>query len=79
MSGGSADGWPLEWEDTRELGKGSAMRIFVFVWEGELCDLRGWGFDFEEICTILHILLAAWCRRVYFSNLSDFNFWLPGM
>lgn len=30
------------------------MRIFVFVWEGELCDLRGWGFDFEEICTILH-------------------------
>lgn len=54
MSGGSADGWPLEREDTRELGKGSAMRIFVFVWEGELCDLRGWGFDFEEICTILH-------------------------
>ena len=51
MSGGSADGWPLEWEDTCELGKGSSMRMFVFVWEGEIRDLRGWGFDFEEICT----------------------------
>ena len=69
MSGGSADGWPLEREDTRELGKGSAMRIFVFVWEGELCDLRGWGFDlkrFAQFCTFCwqhgaeEYILAIW-------------------